>query len=194
MSDYRMLDFFKQYVAEDVRRMKIEMIEQIQKIVADGVKFQSRFRPTEVEVMLDSKVLDTIRRYVAESEQKVKVLQMSEKMDDSIKALHDEAMNMADQAFDARRKGDVVQAMSLFQRAYQMEIRAARGSNKQPVTGVLFRSAASLAFLGGLHKEAEDAIEAGLNSNPPEWLVQELGDLCMTHGIGLPTMRGTRDE
>lgn len=92
---------------------------------------------------------------------------------------HNQAMGKAEQALFARRSGDYGKTQALFRDAYEIERRAAElvQEDEEPSRGVLYRSAASLALSGGLHREAERMVAAGLLGHPPEQIVEELRDL-----------------
>lgn len=99
----------------------------------------------------------------------------------SINELHDAAMDFADQAFLARRRGDNNAAKSLTRRAYEYELKAAEylrdDFNAEPSRSVLYRSAASLAMECGETREAERLISTALVGNPPNEIAEELRNL-----------------
>ncbi len=95
--------------------------------------------------------------------------------------LHDEAMQLAEEAFDASRQGKSDRAHRLFLKALERERSAAEAFEQQfgmePTRSVLYRSAATLAFHAGLPDESVRLIAAGLAGNPPREIKQELKDL-----------------
>jgi RNase P/RNase MRP subunit p29 len=99
----------------------------------------------------------------------------------SINDLHETAMDFADQAFIARRKGDFETANSLSRKAYEQESKAAEylqdDYNAEPSRSVLYRSAASLAMECGETREAERLISIALSGNPPNEIAEELRNL-----------------
>jgi len=94
---------------------------------------------------------------------------------------HDRAMELADRALEARRRGDEAQARSHFREAFAFERRAAEAIASdlaaEPTRSVLHRSAAALAVQCGEAREAERLIAIALSGNPPEEIAQELRDL-----------------
>ncbi len=99
----------------------------------------------------------------------------------SINELHEAAMDLADQAFIARRKGDSDAANKLSRKAYEQELEAAEqlrdDLNAEPSRSVLYRSAASLAMECGETREAERLISIALIGNPPYEIAEELRNL-----------------
>jgi hypothetical protein len=98
-----------------------------------------------------------------------------------IRELHEQAMDLAEQAAIALRNEAPDQARSLFRRAFDLEAEAAhllRGRVKdEPTRSVLYRSAASLALDCGESREAEQLITAALSGEPPDAIADELRDL-----------------
>jgi RNase P/RNase MRP subunit p29 len=99
----------------------------------------------------------------------------------SINELHEMAMDFSDQAFIARRRGDIDAANSLSRKAYEQELEAAEhlrdNLNAEPSRSVLFRSVASLAMDCGEIREAERLISIALSGNPPYEIAEELRNL-----------------
>jgi hypothetical protein len=95
--------------------------------------------------------------------------------------LHDTAMALADDALDARRRGDAVTAKELFRRAFESESLAATAvaaaEAVEPTRSILFRSAASLALQAERLRDAERLVATGLAGNPPDEIADELRDL-----------------
>jgi hypothetical protein len=98
-----------------------------------------------------------------------------------VKALHRQAMERADFALDARRKGDSEKALLFFHEAFELESKAAymlaNAFEAEPTRSVLLRSAASLALDCKLIVEAEKLICTALTGNPPSEISEELRDL-----------------
>ena len=97
-----------------------------------------------------------------------------------ILSLHDEAMEYADDAFFARRAGDVEGFVKFSRLAYEKEAEAARmiaSKESEPTRSVLHRSAATLALDCGEYREAERLIAIALAGNPPNEIADELREL-----------------
>ena len=94
--------------------------------------------------------------------------------------LHNQAMDYADQADMARRRGDTITMLQFFQKAFEAERMAAElltaELDMEPTRSIIFRSAASLAFDCEEYREAERLICQGLAGNPPEEIASELRD------------------
>lgn len=92
--------------------------------------------------------------------------------------LHQEAMQLAQQAQVAKREGRREEAQGLLQRAFAIEKSVAMAYvdriQAEPTRAVLFRSAAVLAKELKVPREAELLIAHGLAGNPPETIAQEL--------------------
>jgi hypothetical protein len=99
----------------------------------------------------------------------------------SVRELHEQAMERADEAFAARRAGDHERAVELFRQAFEYEREAAElvADDPQAVVtrSVLYRSAATLALDCDELGEAEGLISIGLQGSPPAEIAQELRDL-----------------
>ena len=99
----------------------------------------------------------------------------------STQALHQEAMQIAHQAYTAQREGDNLRYLQLLKTAYEKEKEAAwqlfTKTEAEPTRSVLFRSAAWLAFHCGQAREAEQLISAALAGQPPQSVIQELRTL-----------------
>ena len=95
----------------------------------------------------------------------------------SLNEIHQKAMELAEQAFTARRGNDPVTAHSLAYRAYLLEKQAAEQSQTEPTRSVLHRSAATLALDCGEYREAERLVAAALAGNPPEPIATELREV-----------------
>lgn len=90
-------------------------------------------------------------------------------------------MDLADQAFMTRRRGDLVQAQTLLYRAFELEKEAAEtyryDFSAEPTRSVLYRSAASLAIDCNELREAERLLATGLQGDPPEEIADEIRKL-----------------
>ena len=95
----------------------------------------------------------------------------------SLNELHEQAMNIAEQAFVARHGGDSVTARSLSYDAYLLEKQAAEQSQTEPTRSVLHRSAATLALHCGEYRAAEQLAAAALAGSPPETIADELREV-----------------
>lgn len=95
--------------------------------------------------------------------------------------LHNDAMDIAEDAFLARLQRDHGKAEDLFKKAFELEKKAALliidEYHLEPSRSVTFQSAASLAFNAGLYREAEKMINLALAGDPPELIADELRDL-----------------
>jgi hypothetical protein len=100
-----------------------------------------------------------------------------------IKDLHHEAMRLADQADDLRRRGEGTEANARLRQALEQERRAAELAAPdlalEPTRSVLHRSAATLAWQCGEYREAERLITTALSGTPPETVAEELRDLLL---------------
>jgi hypothetical protein len=98
-----------------------------------------------------------------------------------ITALHREAVELADQADDARRRGDLDRSASLLRSAFEKErdaaVRLVDELDLEPSRSVLYRSAASLALECGLWRDAERLIATALAGEPPTEIAEELREL-----------------
>jgi hypothetical protein len=95
----------------------------------------------------------------------------------SLNEIHQQAMELAEQAFAARRRNDEDEARSLARRAYKLEKQAAELSRTEPTRSVLHRSAATLALDCGEYREAERLAVTALASTPPEPIANELREV-----------------
>jgi len=100
---------------------------------------------------------------------------------EKINEIHRDAMQLADQAYLARLRGEVKEAERLVRKAFEREREAALLSADkhefEPTRSVLHRSAASLAIECGEMREAERLISSALLGTPPEEIADELRDL-----------------
>lgn len=104
-----------------------------------------------------------------------------------VNQLHDQAMNLTDLAFIARKNRNTEQAQAYFRQAYELERDAALlvvdntpkedVASTEPTRSVLLRSAATLALDVDELREAERLVALGLAGNPPEMIAVELRDV-----------------
>lgn len=98
----------------------------------------------------------------------------------TVKELHREAMKYYDLALFSKRDDHSKVAEYSF-KAFEFEKQAfilfSSESNDEPTRTVLLRSAANLAMLASLPREAEKLIAIGLAGDPPEELAEELRDI-----------------
>ena len=101
-----------------------------------------------------------------------------------IQELHNQAMELADQADYLKMQGKDQEAKLLFSQSLDAERDAAYAAREQnlgePTESVLFRSAASLAYCVKEYREAERLICMGLAGNPPAEIAEELRGLYDT--------------
>lgn len=96
---------------------------------------------------------------------------------DSIREIHRKAMEIADEAFMAKRLGELDRARELFLQAFELELSIAQQTTTEPSQSVLFRSAATLALHAEHYREAKRVANLGLASNPPATITHELLDV-----------------
>ena len=100
-----------------------------------------------------------------------------------VQELHQQAMDLAEQADLNRLRGDTFQARAFLRQALELEAEAARlvadDLETEPTRSVLHRSAASLAVECGELQIAERLIARALAGNPPADIAEELKDLFM---------------
>lgn len=98
--------------------------------------------------------------------------------------LHSKAMDSAEEAELARKKGATLQYRALLQIALDLETEAANTylmeKDYEPTRSVLFRSAASMAVELGEWRSAEQLIASALFGNPPNEIAEELRDILET--------------
>ena len=99
----------------------------------------------------------------------------------NIRELHNHSMDLAETAVVARLQGDDEKAATLFQQAFELELKAAETLRSQlevePTRSILYRSAASLALDCGDWQQAEHLIVIGLSGYPPTEIADEMRDL-----------------
>lgn len=95
-----------------------------------------------------------------------------------IDQLHNQAMDWAEEAFIAKRKGQEVEANDLFKRALALETEAAIAfppeQAAEPTRSILYRSAASLAYHAQEYVRAQQLVTDGLQGYPPPEIAAEL--------------------
>jgi hypothetical protein len=100
-----------------------------------------------------------------------------------VEILHREAMELVDQAFLARQRGDTTVALELTKSAFSQERTAAdlvaNLFDLEPTRSVLHRSAATLAIECLELRQAEKLIGRALAGNPPDDIANELRDLLL---------------
>lgn len=104
-------------------------------------------------------------------------------MNTTIDELHQKAMDLAEEAFYAKREEKWKLAQAKYKAAFEYEKAAAmllvNEYSQEPTRSVLFRSAANL-LLNIPHpdidnyREAERMVAFGLSGNPPEQIAEEL--------------------
>ena len=101
----------------------------------------------------------------------------------AINELHQKAMNLADEAFNAKSRQDLDQAQEKYLAAFEYEKAAAllliNEYDQEPTRSVFFRSAACLLLNLPYPKEehfrqSEKMVAYGLSGNPPEAIAEEL--------------------
>lgn len=96
--------------------------------------------------------------------------------------LHEQAMELAEQADRERLVGNTSTYQSLLGRAYSLEKKAAlllrSEEDLEPTRSILLRSAASLAIECEKTREAEQLVAIALSGNPPEEVADDLRDIA----------------
>jgi len=99
----------------------------------------------------------------------------------NIELLHNQAMELSDLAFLAKKKGDLGKFEDISLQALSLEVDAANGLRDQfhaePTRSILYRSAASIAIDCGQFRQAEILISTALMGEPPDEIAEELRDL-----------------
>ncbi len=95
--------------------------------------------------------------------------------------IHNQAMDLTEEAALCQRQGTSARATVLLQQAFELERQAAAmlefKHEAEPTRAVLYRSAASLALDCRNYREAERLIAKALIGNPPEEIAEELREL-----------------
>ncbi|MEM9008359.1 MAG: hypothetical protein AAGE59_33225 [Cyanobacteria bacterium P01_F01_bin.86] len=101
----------------------------------------------------------------------------------NLEALHQEAMDLVDQAVLARQRSDTEAALAFARTAFAKERAAADlvvdQWDLEPTRSVLHRSAAALAVECHALRDAERLIGRALAGNPPNDIADELRDLLL---------------
>ena len=96
----------------------------------------------------------------------------------AVQRLHEQAVDLAEKAFSAQRKGDNESAQGLFLHALALEWHCASlfpaTRESEPTRSVLYRSAASLAYHAQKYHHADQLIVRGLRGYPPSDIHEEL--------------------
>lgn len=116
--------------------------------------------------------------------------------------LHNNALDLAEEAFHAKQNGELENARNLFLDALSYESKAAEifppQRESEPTRSILFRSAAALAFHAGDFSYAEQLVARGLSGFPPEEIKEELralqDDIAFYHHISLKGVELTDNE
>lgn len=105
-------------------------------------------------------------------------------MMDRLRALHNQAMDLAQMAQIATRQGDTEKADSLFRQSFEKErevaLMAFNDNYPQPGLSVLLQSAAHLAVTCKQQREAEKLIGLALSGDAPSEIRQDLRQLLST--------------
>ncbi|HLJ53775.1 MAG TPA: hypothetical protein VKT77_01985 [Chthonomonadaceae bacterium] len=108
---------------------------------------------------------------------------MNQELMTSIESNHTLAMEYAESAHEARRRGDSAGASQKFADAFLLEKQAAEAMapfvDIEPTRSILLRSAASLALECKRDDEAERLACLGLSGTPPVDIKTELRDVLM---------------
>lgn len=99
----------------------------------------------------------------------------------SVNDIHEEAMDLAEEALLQKKRGNRKEATRLFERAFQLEKQAAElvalEFKLEPTRSVLLQSAATLALDCEKHREAERLVNLALAGEPPAQIADELREL-----------------
>ena len=104
-------------------------------------------------------------------------------MKSAIDELHEKAMELADEAYYAKKNKDLDKAQAKYLSAFEYEKSAAmllvNDYTQEPTRSVLFRSAACLLLNVPFpteieFRQAEKMVAYGLSGNPPEEIAEEL--------------------
>lgn len=98
-----------------------------------------------------------------------------------VQELHQQAMDLAEQADLKKLRGDASQAKEILRQALALEAEAAQliaeDMTAEPTRSVLHRSAATLAINCGELQMAEKLIAVAISGTPPLDIAEELKDL-----------------
>lgn len=102
---------------------------------------------------------------------------------EKITNLHNQAMEIAEEAYFVQRKGEKEVADKHFRAAFELEKEAAllllSDYDIEPTRSVLFKGAAQLAFNFGDFRAMEKIIDFALSGNPNEAIASELRQLLV---------------
>jgi len=100
---------------------------------------------------------------------------------DKAESLHLKSMELAEQSFEAKLRGESKRAANLLKKAFASEREAADivalHLKLEPTRAILHRSAASMALECGESRIAEQLIARALSGDPPNDIAEELRDL-----------------
>lgn len=104
----------------------------------------------------------------------------------AVNDFHNRAIDSAELAFIARRRGDDAKALALFAKALADEEAALAALDVpiQPTSAVLHRSAATIALHAGRRDDARRLAQAGLASDPPPEIAAELREVLRAAEYG----------
>ncbi|MDM8521222.1 hypothetical protein QUF64_14345 [Anaerolineales bacterium HSG6] len=96
----------------------------------------------------------------------------------NVEQLHNDAMDLAEEAFRSQRKGDTERTTKLFRQALEFEKQAFANfpatKSSEPTRSILVRSAASIALHAKDYEQAERLVSIGLTGFPPAEIKAEL--------------------
>jgi hypothetical protein len=99
----------------------------------------------------------------------------------TVRELHNQSMQFAQEALIARESNDTASAIALAKQALALEMEAAgrisKDRNSEPTRSILYKGAASLAYQARDYDTAERLVFEGLTGFPPPRVRQELKDL-----------------
>lgn len=100
---------------------------------------------------------------------------------EKVRDLHNDAVALAEGAFDLKRKGLWIEARKLFESAFELERDAAAQipaeEQYEPARSMLYKGAASLALNARLYDEAEKMVAWALIGHPPQDIANELREI-----------------
>jgi hypothetical protein len=95
--------------------------------------------------------------------------------------LHQRAMELADESYIARKRGETERAVNLAREALQIEIKAAEKlppvAESEPTRSILYRGAASLAYQARELQIALKLIQEGQTPHTPKEILADLENL-----------------
>jgi hypothetical protein len=100
---------------------------------------------------------------------------------EEVTKIHNEAMDFAEDAIVAKRRGNMGKYQELIRKAFELEKQAANllaiEYEYEPSRSILYRSAAGLALECDEFREAEKLASAGLAGDPPTDILKELREV-----------------